>query len=723
MPKDEGKTPDKVRASGRIPFSPFRPATGLEVLKKIYGSTHAPLAPPPRRSRSVAKSRIAPSPVIDQPPGELVGIADTGMVDEHALSIQGFSSDNGVVIVFRPINSEAKGRLSNADQLRAYLAKHLNIKSKSSEFGPIAGDIPYYIRLNKSGHTMDDAEAKKEQAKLDVQLETDKELLNWYLQHPLTEDERERINAELLVVAVDKKHGEDTVCYAVDGDGHIILRSDTNEPIFAITRGERRLYYDGKEFVELEENAEKAGEFYFKGDPSKKSVGIDPSKIAGLEAVKILAYVKFGKHGEREDLPITADYDELSSAPLRLFPFEKEDHVPLSSFEKEGHVEKAVFTKTDCAELLADGPKELDMAAMRPLARSLVQYEESLRRQHWKFEDYPEAYKYMGTANADQWAGKIFLRDETDEAINHGPESNNPWPQPLTPGNYIAYLPDGRILCLRNEREICDFFNWARRHGYPIDVNPRWGWIMTPEGQLDIPPRKFDWSEVKKSLEVLRHEVAAAEERVRSLMEGRSIPYTADSLKTFSQVDLEKMFEEKNIEYSEENIRLLENERYDDLRSRLGDKVKLDPLWKDLVVIGLAVRKARNLQQHHLYEELSVELQTRIERLKLGADVVYGSPAGRYAEVFKKDAEMEKVDPEKLERLSKLIHDGERESRAKEMAKLETKLAQVERERKPEWGKSIIARERERFLGEAAGESERRIMVEASSSGAGGPSA
>ncbi len=72
-------------------------------------------------------------------------IQNRGILSSHAEKVGEYNRLNNWLIVFRPINPDVAKKLNEG-----YRGKVIFIKSKSSEFPPIGGDIPFEAELSKS---------------------------------------------------------------------------------------------------------------------------------------------------------------------------------------------------------------------------------------------------------------------------------------------------------------------------------------------------------------------------------------------------------------------------------------------------------------------------------------------------------------------------------------------------------------------------------------------
>ena len=210
----------------------------------------------------------------------------------------------------------------------------------------------------------------------------------------------------------------------------------------------------------------------------------------------------------------------------------------------------------------------------------------------------------MGVVNAWELAGKVYLKHETAGATNHGPETNNPWPEPMSPGNYVAYLPDEKVIILRDEQEVCNFINEKRKEGFPLDVNPKWGWDIDLNGNLFIPEYRLNWDRVREQLEELKMRLLSAKD---------------------TQIELLARF---GLKYSIHNIELITAHRHDPekleyLENHDGGKGELDADIRAKISENKKIID-RLTEQYELEGEL-VNLKMAMEKLRLEPDIVYNS--------------------------------------------------------------------------------------------------
>jgi hypothetical protein len=414
----------------------------------------------------------------------------SGMTYTHSLAMTKASMLNKIITIWRPINKEAANLLS--DPNKAYKGKGLNTKGKSSEFGPIAGDIPFEAGLSKlaigRAHDIEEFNHKNQKV-VDEDTKTYKNIEPCV--SPANVDD---INKMLLLRAIPKLYNtkvnnvdeEKEVYYFQDRKKNIKYAEQTN-PQFAVKANHNNWLfynYNTKQFDTI------------KNLPKKWK----PKKV------KIMSYIEFKfVKGIKTEVtrPITADYDELVSAAEKPFPIHHQQHINVE------------LTQALYSALMTQSFRTVD-ERVKFAAELIMSFEKKEKEEHRTINTW-EQHPNMGAVNEEQLALKTHLSLEVDQATNHGPETNNPNPEPFVEGNYPAFMPDGSVQILNNEKEICEFINNMREKGYPLDVNPKWGWeLKTTTRQLYIPNKKIDWLKIKEEMELL---FAACEEQDKNIIE------------------------------------------------------------------------------------------------------------------------------------------------------------------------------------------------------------
>src|SRR5579872_146326 len=155
----------------------------------------------------------------------------SGMTHQHSLTLSKFAAANDVIVIWRPINKNAAGRLDRA--INPYMGKGLNTKGKSSEFGPIAGDIPLEAGLSKVAIT-DTDHIPKFNTKNQEALQKDQEKYET-IKDKITDKNIGEMNDLLLVTSVNKKTSDGkTIYFFADENNNIVWNDQTNMPVFAI---------------------------------------------------------------------------------------------------------------------------------------------------------------------------------------------------------------------------------------------------------------------------------------------------------------------------------------------------------------------------------------------------------------------------------------------------------------------------------------------------------
>jgi hypothetical protein len=71
--------------------------------------------------------------------------ANTGIVFNDGQTLKEFVIANSMISIWRPVNRNSAKLLSQ----QFFMGKGLNVKAKSSEFGPVSGFIPFDVHLSK----------------------------------------------------------------------------------------------------------------------------------------------------------------------------------------------------------------------------------------------------------------------------------------------------------------------------------------------------------------------------------------------------------------------------------------------------------------------------------------------------------------------------------------------------------------------------------------------
>jgi hypothetical protein len=510
----------------------------------------------------------------------LVSAEVANMTHEHSLSISKFAAANSVIVVWRPINKEAAGKLGRA--VNPYKGKGLNTKGKSSEFGPIAGDIPSDAALSKVA-VADPGHIKEFRAKNQQALEQGKKEIA-KIEGRVTIEDYEKINDYYLVCDIPKRveiNGvEHEVYYVQDAKDNVVWNAQKTSPQFVIkdqTKPDTWFAYNA--------DSKPAG--------FDKDVPISTATLGGRpEVVKIMAYRQYKiENGQPTpyEAPITADYDELVSAPRRIFPFHQNQQIPTE------------FKATFFRQL---GKPEVKLTAMDVAAEFLYEYESRLLQE----QRNARFHSTMGNVTALQLVTKTSMKLDTGGATNHGPEVNNPFPEKFVEGDYAVHLTDGSVITLHSEQEICDFINKQRQQGFPLDVNPKWGWdIDDSTGELSVPTiRRFDWPQV-----------------------------TENSI--FEEDKLKKLKKDLGILDNEHNSKILLEVAERKLEPRQGENPEPPPGWHlqlqrptnalpftDEQIEFLRQRLARQEKKFRMGENI-IKTQVAIEKWSLEPDIIYSS--------------------------------------------------------------------------------------------------
>lgn len=418
------------------------------------------------------------------------------MTHEHSLGISKFAAANGIIVIWRPINKEAARKLGRV--VNPYKGKGLRTKGKSAEFDPIRGDIPVDAALSKVALTdpdniekfrainkdaIEQGEKEYEEIKASVTVKNYKEINDRYIVC--------KIPKQLEINKPDGKSEQYELYYVPDDNSKkkVMWDQRANCPLFIIKdKTDPDRYFPYKV-------GSKPIEFDWTKPMTTRDLGGAP------KVVEIMAYRQYKKVGNDQLIPyaapITADYDELVSAPRKIFPFHQNISIPTTFqnilYQQLGKPEE----KLDREELAAD---------------FIYSYEETLKKSHRE----KRFHSTMGNVTEEQLVAKTVMKFDTEGATNHGPEVNNPFPEKFVKGDYAVHLTDGSVMILHDEDAICNFINEQRREGFPLDANPKWGWDVNDNtGELSIPAiRRFDWYEIHKRIDNDREALKRKKEKL-----------------------------------------------------------------------------------------------------------------------------------------------------------------------------------------------------------------
>lgn len=392
-----------------------------------------------------------------------------GMTAAHFEEIRKFCTDNKFPTIFRPINSYVAEKLGSHDA--EYVGKLLITKLKSIEEGPAAGDIAMDPAASKIGKDPDKVRKFSFQSEIDIRSGID--TINALTGQKGNLDENlEKLRSNPPMVAVKKQVNHNNskydLLYYKDPDNGEILRDNEGRVIYAINVENSLLVYDyGKD---------------------KYITCPDISIFSNKNQLefKIMAYQQFvikdnaiTKNGVKL---ITADYDILATAGSRGFCLD---------YDKEG---LEIFIKRE--GLVVDDMEKPNIIAEYELAKAK-------ERSDIISAEINGHSPFIGNVSFESTSVVGYLKEATGGGISHGQETGNLNPEKFTDEPFIAFDSKGEAYMVQGEEGACDFINWQRSKGFPIDVNPKWGWCLDADGQLKVPKEKLNWDDLGKKIEEL----------------------------------------------------------------------------------------------------------------------------------------------------------------------------------------------------------------------------
>ena len=556
-------------------------------------------------TRSNAKRQKLNEPVQGEPSALQLEI---DMVPEHIETISRFAKGNDVVNVWRPINPETAKKLGGE---ALYKGKGLNTKGKSSEFGPIAGDIPFDTRLSKVAIDSPD-KIELFQKQNQKALDTSEQIYATYRQPgQLTINNYEAFNEQLLVTLIEKQDDQRRTIYYLESGSRNVLFEE-GMPVFVVKEGQE--HYVAYNYVTKSFDQP----FVLPEHHALKSTLIFAYRQIQLTPTNDLQEVRYA---------VTADYDELVAAARKIYPFLHNTQI------------STVFTKALYDAMQAQ--KNIDRVR---LIAELIYRHEKEERAALRDVVVPSNQPSMGAVNSWQWAQKVYLKIETAGATNHGPEINNPHPEPLKPGKYPYYLPDGTRGILQDEQEICHFINTQQQAGFPLGVNVKWGWEVDREGNLFIPGRKLDWPGIDEQLNSQYIELSTLEGELEASLNQIGLVYNDANMRLLEEI-------------AQSGIDLREHPKCQQLLIKEGQEINtnLSPAQLDKITKQKTALSERQIS--FIAEKEIVELLLQLERRKLEPPLIYGEPKKNQRGIFEETMQQQAFRQQVMTQVRILEHD------------------------------------------------------------------
>lgn len=543
-----------------------------------------------------------------------VAASAVGIATAHQVYFSKLAKEHHLILLWRPVNAKAADRLN-----QNYIGKRLNLKSKSSEFGPIAGDIPSNPRLGKAIYL--------EEEKINYLDAVNRSLVEYSAGESdsmirdniaalKTEREQQdkiaKLNDAYRVTEVDKYVDGTLVYYAVDVNESILtLEPKSDSPQQKMPRFFKRV--DENQYQEYDYGQSDFNGAVYHLNDTVTEVGQASHSVGEsvfFRPVKILAYKRFKYDATNsciiEDKPITADYDELACCPRNDYPFYNNTQV-------RTQITNALYRKLASPGGLTEEEK------IEIVAELVIEHDNAKYAEEQALIDRIS----MGYMTDHEHALKTVENLDTEGATNHGPEVYNFYhtenfstkPEDI----YFSHLPDGSTEVFRNddvstaEQKICAFINNWRNDGYPIPVNPCWGWEINEVGLLETEnsmKRKEAWRQVMDELQTLERKVQNIDNDLERIFDQFSIPFTPEMrvfISEFGRKFFDRAGEDFFSEYSEDQSILLQAIVQEDAVSEITKLI--DQYEKEKKTLA----HQRNL----------IQRQLQIERIRLGASLIY----------------------------------------------------------------------------------------------------
>ncbi len=514
-------------------------------------------------------------------------LTDFGFSKDDLIKLLEAAAANNCVSFYRPINENAGGKIG----LGTHLGKGISVKGKSSNFSPIAGEVPLDPRLSK---LLEKEKPGKEQdyglfyAQVLSQLGGNKEARIRRSAARVKNEERSRrfldkyehykfcsaiektvgvlkvIDQEKNTLSYEISHKDnrnlESLYYfrqkntdnseMIDVSSLILTRQGkVKEPIFAIMV-EGNLFFLNSEnnaFVRDEKLEEAAANF-------------ERAKVEVLAYTKLRPKFRNGKIVfDPKQYVITADYDELASSGQKL--------MPLANNKSMYGVDQELLLKRESSEI----------------ALQILRFHEISKNQEFSSRQY---YPELGAVAEIERNYKITQNLDTNASTSHGPEIGNPNPEAFNNEDaYPVIIPNlqikdyvhkqlaakfpeetgfnigtfgaikGFVLKLHGEEQIMFAFNLLRKIGYPLRTNPRWNWVVGKEEDsefmIDMPDvegkylagnkpkfrplvkreRKIDWKKVADAIKKEKDDYDSAKDILTKEILGKFTEYLDLKLK------------------------------------------------------------------------------------------------------------------------------------------------------------------------------------------------
>jgi hypothetical protein len=369
--------------------------------------------------------------------------SEHGIVGSHLIILADLAKKNDVVFGFRPVNSLATQLLE-----QGYPTKGLNIKGKSSDWGPMAGFIPVGQEFSKlAGNT-------KEIQKLDIEI--GRCISQGHAVSTPLVINKERLDTLCKMRVITKENTKDA--------GDLLIRAKNNNKCHIFTA---KLSYNNQvaEYSILHE-----------GQP-----------------LHVLA--KPGKDKEPAQ-PITADYD------LLLFA------VPLAKFGAKDNCKPSVVTARAISDKLLQGLKNNDVEAVCDKENMPVsnQRKKISSKSLKNTIVVTEAVQDRGiiSPRLNQFIpeiNKALGRADDNSIVQHGADTQNPCT--VIADNYpgVIFLPERvghyrGVAMVRNKAEAIQIYKEIKDSGFQFFGNDKWAAEMPVETY-----RRSSFNEARNALE------------------------------------------------------------------------------------------------------------------------------------------------------------------------------------------------------------------------------
>jgi hypothetical protein len=398
----------------------------------------------------------------------------SGMATADVLAISLFAKQNNLAIIFRPINPKTREQMKLQDSI----GKDSRVSPKSSNYGPICGNITRFGELSKMAESYDknQGEIKKNNASIEDMLQRNLEKSNQITS--IRDASSEELTKQKFLIALPKivnhENKEFQLLFFPENENSNKAKADSkSRPYFAIKKDQDLLFYD-----------------YESGNYKKAQDGEPHLTEGDSKIVEILAYRSYEKLKD----------DDIATNNKSLLEYRIIEKAIIPDYDIYSLGKKIIFDDS-----LSLSSEDLAEKEFNTMLNSLV---------FDKIED-------MSTVSYVDIETIRELKELTNDQINHGAENTNSNTQDLSNQDALIFafakdsdksLESGVGVFKESKEEIIKVLHQLREDGYDIAIGSRWGFDLDREtGEIStthydekIKNWKEKAAEEKKLIETLK---------------------------------------------------------------------------------------------------------------------------------------------------------------------------------------------------------------------------